>query len=271
MDAQKVLKEFANHLAKISPDTVFGLESMDDEIKHIEDTYFPEVLKILQKDVEFFTVERKLFDTNLSAIWSASSDEQKEDIWKHLQGCMFAAFLHGDIEEKVTKIFGMVKKLWASSGKENDEVTRILNDEKSEGRFKEILDYVMNCRLAKLFTEIVESIDIKELDLNFENPMEIVDMLKNPEHPTVQRVVKKIQGMIEEKIKKGHLTQQTIIAEVEAIKAKVISLFGNVFNDALGGRKADVSSSVMIGNSPEARRQRMLARLQRKVREKNSQ
>jgi hypothetical protein len=149
-------------------------------------------------------------------------------------------------------------------------VTRILNDEKSEGHFKEILEYVMNCRLAKLFTEIVESFDVKELELNFENPMEIVDMLKNPEHPTVQKVVKKIQGMIEEKIRKGHLTQQTIVSEVEAIKAKVIGLFGNVFNDALGGRKADVPAAVMLGNSPEARRQRMLARLQRKVREKNS-
>jgi hypothetical protein len=49
-----------------------------------------------------------------------------------------------------------------------------------------------------------------------------------------------------------------------------MGLFGNIFNDAIGGRKADVPSSVMIGNSPEARRQRMLARLQRKVQEKNS-
>ena len=129
----------------------------------------------------------------------------------------------------------------------------------------------MNCRLAKLFTELVESIDLTDLNLNFENPMEIVEMIKNPEHPTIQKVVKRIQSMIEDKIKKGQLTQQVIASEVEAIKAKVMSLFGNVFNDALGGRKADVSSAVLMGNSTEARRQRMLARLQRKLREKNSQ
>jgi hypothetical protein len=49
-----------------------------------------------------------------------------------------------------------------------------------------------------------------------------------------------------------------------------MSLFGNIFNDALGGRKSDVSASTLMANSPEARRQRMIARMQRKVREKNS-
>jgi hypothetical protein len=61
-----------------------------------------------------------------------------------------------------------------------------------------------------------------------------------------------------------------IIREIETIKAKVIDLFGNVFKDALGGRRAEVPSAVMVGNSPEARRARMIARLQRKLRDKNS-
>ena len=108
MDAQKILKEFANFLVKISPESVFGLESMDDEIKHIEDTFFPETVKILQKDAEFFSVERRLFDNNISDIWTVASDEQKEELWKYLQGTLFAVFLHGDVQEKATKIFGMV-------------------------------------------------------------------------------------------------------------------------------------------------------------------
>jgi hypothetical protein len=58
---------------------------------------------------------------------------------------------------------------------------------------------------------------------------------------------------------------------MEAVKAKITSIFGNIFNDALGGRQTDIPSAALLGNSPEARRQRMLARLQKKQREKNSQ
>jgi hypothetical protein len=71
-------------------------------------------------------------------------------------------------------------------------------------------------------------------------------------------------------MQRGEFTQHTITAEVEAIKAKVQSLFGNMFNEMLGGRRADVPAAVLMGNTPEARRQRMLARLQKKQREKNS-
>ena len=95
-------------------------------------------------------------------------------------------------------------------------------------------------------------------------------MLKNPENPIVKKVITKVQGVIKEKIQKGAITQEEIVCEIEAVKAKVMSLFGNVFNDALGGKKGDIPASAMMGNSPEARRQRMMARLQKKVREKNS-
>ena len=88
--------------------------------------------------------------------------------------------------------------------------------------------------------------------------------------PSEQGLYITYEDTIENKIKRGETNQQAIIQEVETIKAKAIGLFGNIFNDALGGRKADVSSAVMLGNTPEARRQRMIARMQRKLHEKNS-
>jgi len=60
------------------------------------------------------------------------------------------------------------------------------------------------------------------------------------------------------------------LREVEAIKAKITSVFGNMFLNTLGGGNGGINSADMMGNSPEARRQRMLARLQKKQREKNS-
>jgi len=86
----------------------------------------------------------------------------------------------------------------------------------------------------------------------------------------MKRIIGRIQSKLQHKMERGEFTQQTIVREVEAIKAKIQSLFGNMFNDMLGGRRSDIPSTVLMGNSPEARRQRMLARLQKKHREKNS-
>jgi hypothetical protein len=151
---------------------------------------------------------------------------------------------------------------------EGGRISKILEDSESSGRLKEVIDFVLETRIAKMFMEIVEQFD--PADINFENPQELMDMLKNPEHPTVQKIVSKVQGIIKEKIRHGSITQNQLVQEIEAIKAKVTSIFGNMFNDALGMPRGETPSTVMLGNSPEARRQRMLARLQKKVRDKNS-
>ena len=84
----------------------------------------------------------------------------------------------------------------------------------------------------------------------------------------MKKVIGKIQGLIQEKLKRGEFTQQQLQSEIEGIKAKVVSMFGNVFNEALGGTRSELPPAVLLGNSPEARRQRMLARLQKKQRDR---
>jgi hypothetical protein len=74
-----------------------------------------------------------------------------------------------------------------------------------------------------------------------------------------------------EKVKSGQLNQQIIQQEIEAIKSKLMSLFGNSINQFLGGGgENQIPNELLMSNSPEGRRQRMLARLQRKMRDKNS-
>ena len=97
-----------------------------------------------------------------------------------------------------------------------------------------------------------------------------METIKDPNNPLVKKFINKIQNLIKSKLESGQITQTQIQGEIEAIKNKVTSLFGNVFNDMLGGTRSEVPSSVLMGNSPEARRQRMLARLQKKQRDKNS-
>jgi len=259
MDSLEIFRQFCKD--------VFPNESVEinvnDAVSEFE-TFYPDVVKIIQKDNTFFDIERIVFGRNIS------SQTYHEPVWKNLLICMIASFLHGDIRKKVGNLSSIIKNVWNASGHKNDEITKILNDEKSEGRFQEILEFIMNSRLIKIFTNFMKTIDISEFDFNVEDPAELIEILKNPENPKIKNTIQKIQGILKDKVRKGEINQQEIINEIEAIKARVMGLFGNIFNDAIGGRKADVPSSVMIGNSPEARRQRMLARLQRKVQEKNS-
>jgi hypothetical protein len=270
MEANPIFEAFYKELqSKYVKDLADSSEDEDTTVKHIESTYYPHLLKILQRDESVFETPLLFRGVNLSELWK-ENEESHEAIWKNLLMCLLASFFHGDFKEKIGVILNAVKGMWNGSGQQNDELNRILNDEKSEDYFKEILDYLQNTRIAKVFMEIVEQIDIESLELNFENPQEIVDILKNPEHPKMKKVIGKIQGLIQHKMERGEISQQQIVSEIEGIKAKVQSLFGNVFNDMLGGRRADVPSHVLMGNSPEARRQRMLARLQKKQRDKNS-
>lgn len=269
MDTAKILQSFADDLRKAFPE-IDPKVNLEEDLKTIE-TFYPDVLKILQRDQTFFTDnERKLFGVNLSNVWGQETT-LKEDLWKGFQTSILAGFLHGDIKDKIGTIVSLFKSYWTKTGTENEEINKILNDEKSEGYFKEILEYISQTRIAKMFMDVMEQIDIKDLELNFEDPMQVIEIIKNPEHPTIKKVIEKIQGIIKSKIQRGELTQNQIVTEVEAIKAKVTSIFGNVFNEAMGLAKGDTAPAVLMGNSPEARRQRMLARLQKKQREKNSQ
>lgn len=259
MDTSKVFEEFCKE--------VFPGEEISIDVKKAVDefeAFYPEIVKIIQKDTSFFDVERIVFGRNLSAVTN------RDGLWSMLLPCLFASFLHGDIKKKADKLIGLVKNIWNASGQENDDISRVLNDEASKGRFEEIIQFILESRIAKMFKNLMESIDLSEFEINIESPEQLIEMIKNPENPVVQNMIKKIQNIIEQKVRRGEINQQVIIQEVETIKAKAIGLFGNIFNDALGGRQADVPATVLMGNTPEARRARMIARMQRKLQEKNS-
>lgn len=259
MDTQTVFEEFCK---EVFPDEEISID-LRKNVDEFE-VFYVDIVKIIQKDNSFFDTERIVFGRNLSAVTN------RDTVWANLLPCLFASFLHGDIKKKADKVVGLVKNIWNASGQENDEITKVLNDEASQGRFEEIIQIILESRIAKVFKNLMESIDLSEFDVNIESPEQLIEMVKNPEHPVVQHMMKKIQTIIEEKVKRGEINQQAIIQEVEMIKAKAIGLFGNIFNDALGGRQSDVPSAVLMGNTPEARRQRMIARMQRKLHEKNS-
>lgn len=267
METKDVFNTFLNELKIDIPEY-----DIDEEVKHIETYFYPEVLKILQRDETFFDSPRLFCKVDLSEIWKQEGSYH-ELIWKQLQMAMFSSFLHGDIKEKITTLMGTVKSLWSQSGQENDEISKILNDENTEDHFKEIIDYLQETRLAKLFTNLVETIELDEFvnEINFEDPNQIFEMFKNPDHPIMKKMVGKVKDEIERKIQHGELTQNQILAEIEGIKNKVQSIFGNVINEMLGIPTNKNRGTRPILNTPQARaqnaRDRLRQRLERKYKE----
>ena len=76
---------------------------------------------------------------------------------------------------------------------------------------------------------------------------------------------------LEERIRTGRINQKELIRELETLRAKFQSTFGKYLNEMVVGQQGNTTgntSETIMGNSPEARRARMAARLQKKLREK---
>jgi hypothetical protein len=264
MDSSSVFEVFLADLKSKYPDLSYTYD-LDTTAKDVE-AFYPSAIQILQKDGAFFDVERRMFGINLSEL------TVDDDLWKHIQFSAVASFFHGDIKSKFGTILNTAKSMWSGSGHENDEISRVLNDDSAESNLESLYTYIMETRIVKIVMEILEQIDLTKMDVGtIDSPEQLLEMIRNPEHPVLKKFIAKVKGLLEEKMKRGSITQQQMMEEVEGIKAKIQSIFGNVLGEALGvaGRRADVPAAVLTSNSPEARRQRMIARLQRKRNEKS--
>jgi hypothetical protein len=179
MDINEIFSQFCKD---VFPEETIEL-NIDKHVAEFEE-FYPSVVKIIQKDASFFEERRIVFGHDLSSI-----DKSKlEVVWKNLLPCMLSSFFHGDIKQKVGKISEIIKNVWNASGQENDAVTNILNNEASQGHFQEIIDFILNSRLTKIFTNIIESFDFSEFDLKINDPADLIEMIKNPENPEIKKI-----------------------------------------------------------------------------------
>jgi hypothetical protein len=84
-------------------------------------------------------------------------------------------------------------------------------------------------------------------------------------------LIESVQKGLNDRIKSGKFKAEEIQRDVERIRALLQVSFGKFINEQMfGGEKPAVPAAVYMSNSPEARRQRMIARLQKKQRDKMS-
>ena len=243
--------------------------NIDADVDYIVTKLYPDFFQIVSKNDSLFNEERILMGVNISEAFK-SEKISKDTFWNHIVAILFASLGHGDFKSKIGPVITAVKKYFFITQDTESEYSKLFNDEKAEDNFKDIFEFVTNTRLVKVCMSMLENLDISEFGINIDKPEEFIEMSKNPDNPVAKKVGAKFSKLIGEKIARGEITKAQIDKDLEAIKAKVTSIFGNIFMNALGGGNGGISSADMMGNSPEARRQRMLARLQKKQREKNS-
>ncbi len=238
-------------------------KASEDLFKHIEDTFLPHVLRVLKKDNTLMT-DVEMFP-GIKVPWEGTEEE-----WNLLNMAILYSVLHGDPKEKFSKIFEAVKGILPG---DSDEISKILDDEQTKDSFQEILELVMNTRLASLMGDIAQSVRYDDLELDFEDPEKILELLRNPQESiALKTLTERAQEALKERIESGKINQQELIREVEMLRAKFQSAFGKYLNemvvgDAGGGTTGNTSGQI-LSNHPEARRARMMARLQKKQKEK---
>ena len=235
--------------------------------EHIEETLLPHLLRIMRKDNTLFAdpnVVVELFP-GIQVKWDGT-----DEAWKRLHMALLYSVLHGDPKEKFGKIIETVKGIFP--GGQSDKIMEILEDKETTDSMKEMLDLVMNTRLASIVGDLIQSIDLTDLNINFEDPEELAEIMKNPgSYPGIRQVVERAQEALKARIESGKINQHELIREIEMLRAKMTSTFGKYLNEMVIGEqgpRTGNTSKQILSNSPDARRARMLARLQKKQQEK---
>jgi predicted RNA binding protein with dsRBD fold (UPF0201 family) len=243
-----------------------NLRAREDLFQHIEDTLLPHLLRVIQRDNTLLT-EIELFP-GLKVEWEGT-DEQ----WKRLHMALIYSVLHGNPKEKISKVMEAVKGMMPGGSAQADDIQKILEDEETQNSMSEMLELIMNTRLVSLVGDVVQSLQFADLDLDFENPEQVLQMLQNPkDHPALNEIMDRARMILEEKIKTGKIDQDGLRRDIENIRAKFQSSFGKYLNQAVLGEDAGNTTGntaqTIMSNHPDARRARMLARLQKKQQQK---
>lgn len=273
MDPDKFGKDYVRSLKSMCPDREFPRYDKA-WLAHWETVMMPHGWRILQKDETLFKQSIECIPgVDFSQFWEELEPAQKLTLWRNIQMSVVFAFADGDPMSKMDKLMDTVKSWWSSSGKESAEIDKILEDADTPNQLKAILDAIMETRLVVLLQEVVADLDLSELGIDPENPESLIESLSQADSPLVQKLIESVQKGLNDRIKSGKFKAEEIQRDVERIRALLQVSFGKFINEQMfgGGEKPAVPAAVYMSNSPEARRQRMIARLQKKQRDKMSE
>jgi hypothetical protein len=264
------LRAFIKYFKDKHPAITFPRAS-DELYAHLTDVMTPHAMKLMQKDNSVFrgdNVPQPFPGVDIRPIWDGT-----EEAWKALHMAMIFSFLQGDPKAKVAQLMEAMKHVLPNTHRDTDEILKTLETEETASSLTEIFELLMKTRLASVVGDLAASIKLDDIGIDFERPEEILEALQHPERShAVHHIMEQVKTMLEERIKTGKINQHELIREIEMLKAKFQSSFGKYMNEMVGinreGPATGNTGQQILSNSPEARRARMQARLQRKLHEK---
>jgi len=262
------LRKLIQHCKETNPEIRFPKAS-EELIVHLENVLLPHLMRIIKKDNTLFEGdERVVLFPEITFTWKGTDDG-----WRALHVALLYAVLHGDPKEKFGKIIEQIKTM--IPGGQSDQIMSILEDKENQDSLKEMIDLVMNTRLASVVGDLIQTLGPStDLGIDFEDPNELIRMMQNPgDNEAIKELMDRAQLLLKERIQTGKIDQRELIREIEMLRAKMTSKFGKYMNEmVVGAREQPATGNTadqIMSNSPEARRARMVARLQRKLAEKS--
>lgn len=244
------------------------LKAREELFQHIEDVLLPHLLRVVQKDDKLLS-EIELFP-GIKVTWVGN-----EENWKKLHMALVYSVFHGNPKEKFGKVMEAVKAIIPGGMPQSDAVNDILNDEATQSSMSEIFELIMNTRLVSLVGDVIQSMNLSEIDLDMSDPEKLLAMMQNPQDsPVLKEMMDRARMILEDKVKTGKINPDELRRDIELIRAKFQSSFGKFLNEALlgeaaGGNTTGNTATQILSNHPDARRARMLARLQKKQQQKS--
>lgn len=276
-EISKILKECLDDMRTEFPSVTSVLDTnyaepvdYPAEVERFKTLVQPHFMAAIKKEDDLFKEPREfLRGIDFSELYKDASEKKKEAIWNYTRMFLMSSYLGSDIMETV-------KGLWSKfTGKEStDEVDEILKDENTQNGLQDLLETLKETRIFKLGMEVMENLNVEALGLeaiDFTDIPALMEMVKNPEHPVTKKAISSVQKIIEQKMRSGSLKKEDFVREIEMLKEKFKHSIGKLFKTEFFGEQGDrptASAADLTSNHPEARRARMLARLQRKVAKK---
>lgn len=274
---EEFLSEFLTDLKKARPELTSLIDAEYSTIDNAkESAYFTEVYRplamdFIKKNEDLFKEPRFfLRGIDFSTFYGELSSKEKNNVWDFLRTGLVASYIGDDW-------MNTIKDLWTkSTGKSSDEIDEVLNDTTTKNNIEELLEFFKETRIFKLGMEMLESFKLSQFgleEIDFTDPAKLLDILKNPEtNPVMQRAMKAVGTFIENKVRTGAIRKEDLVSEIEMLREKFKHSLGKIFKESLFGEstRETQTAEVLLSSSPDARRARMLARLQRKQRERQT-
>jgi len=187
---------------------------------------------ISNKDDKLFTESIYILkNLDFKIIWESEelSDSNKDKIWEYLQTLYIIGETIISDSEKVKNLIDNFKKIKDGESLDEDNTDKEILDmfknisENSNNNIDE--NFLENCSLGKLATELTGEIDLEDMNLNVDDTSNPTDMFNNlisgENSLNFMNLIQKVGNKIQSKIETGEFDQERLMTEAQQMMSSL--------------------------------------------------